>query len=165
MDSLECAICLDEMHPSHYYHRFFQCNHKFHFGCITDWLCTKLLKEDESTCPMCRSALDNQTNNVYIRTSTGNICIIVMSSGLAFIFSKRSFSEEILTRATTFHELHLLDSMPENVMFVDTNKDADLISKFTKKLFRSNSLYVTTNSSFQMLTHTHELDNILMDLF
>jgi hypothetical protein len=55
-----CCICLNIMDNEILTHKITECNHKFHSGCLIQWLRTS------KQCPMCR----NESNNFYRRKTS-----------------------------------------------------------------------------------------------
>lgn len=164
MEPLDCAICLDAMN-THCHQNFFECNHKFHFECIADWIGTNIFNGTDSTCPLCRSKLVDQNNTLCLRTSSNNMFIMLLGNGLAFVFSTRPFSENVLVCATNFHDLHILDSSPGHILCLDTQKNPELVYKFVVKLFRSNSIYVNPEDKLVKISNLQELEEIISYLF
>lgn len=77
----ECTICLEKMGSSISY---LECSHYFHKECISKWL------EEHPTCPICRSRVHTQKDQLEItltpnpipnRLSTGSSCCMVMFIG------------------------------------------------------------------------------------
>jgi len=49
---INCPICLQCYLPGEFYRELNTCGHKFHQGCVDQWLD---LNRDEFSCPLCRS--------------------------------------------------------------------------------------------------------------
>ena len=60
----ECAICMEDIHNE--YIPFLQCNHYFHNKCLNEWT------DIQSTCPTCRSDLNEINLLLVIPTASDN---------------------------------------------------------------------------------------------
>ncbi|CAN1165564.1 Putative RING-H2 finger protein ATL49 [Linum perenne] len=69
-DPFDCAVCLSEFEPEDKLRLLPNCSHAFHMDCIDTWLLS------HSTCPLCRSSLNNGTNS-----SNSPPILLVLESG------------------------------------------------------------------------------------
>ncbi|CAN0912319.1 Putative RING-H2 finger protein ATL49 [Linum grandiflorum] len=70
-DPFDCAVCLSEFEPDDKLRLLPNCSHAFHMDCIDTWLLS------HSTCPLCRSSLNNRSNN----HSNSPPIVLVLESG------------------------------------------------------------------------------------
>ncbi len=60
-----CSICFDPLGKREdviCYNRIKECNHKFHDGCIFNWMQSRQADGYKDTCPYCRRPWENETS-------------------------------------------------------------------------------------------------------
>ncbi|CAN6451261.1 unnamed protein product [Victoria cruziana] len=104
-DGLECAVCLSEFEEGEKARLLPTCRHSFHVDCIDMWF------HSHSTCPLCRTVVEVESNVAATSTSDGEVRIPIALASAEGDAHQSHPAEEV--RATGDEGF----SFPTNVLF------------------------------------------------